>query len=61
MNILTELGLKGLNTKQVLILLWFLASLFSLSMNDDAPLWAWLISITSLAASGLLVKKHIKL
>ena len=61
MKIINELGLKGLKAKQVLILLWFLASLFSLSMNDDAPLWVWLIVIANMAASGMFVKKHIKL
>ena len=60
-TILKELGLKGLKAKQVFILLYFLASIFSLALSDDTPLWVWLIVTVNLAASGLLVKKHIKL
>ena len=55
-----EAGLEGLTTKQVLIVLWFLASIMGLCMNDDAPLCAWLLVTANLVASGLLMKKHVK-
>ena len=57
--ILREAGLSGLKWWQVLILLWFSLSLFGLTMNGDAPAPAWAAVWSSLAVSGLCIKKFI--
>jgi hypothetical protein len=57
--ILREAGLSGLTPKQALLVAWFLLSLFGLTMNEDAPLWAWVIVAANLIASGLLCWKYV--
>jgi hypothetical protein len=60
-TILREAGFAGLTKRQALLVAWFSLSLFGLTMNEDAPLWAWVIVFANLIISGLLCRKHVKI
>jgi hypothetical protein len=60
-TILKEAGFAGLTKKQAMLAIWFSLSPFGLTMNGDAPLWAWLIIAANLITSGLLYWKYVRI
>jgi len=56
-----DAGLSGLKAWQHLLVLWFCMSLMGLTMNEDAPILAWIIVFASLIISGLLTIKYVKI